>query len=87
MAHERQGDEETAIRFYKANVRDGVGTPFPYERLAIICRRRKDYVSEAEVLQRAVEVFQRVCDEGRTQFMHVLGRFTVRLEKARRMVA
>lgn len=68
-------------------MREGHDAPFPYERLAIIYRRRKDYVSEVAVLQRAIEVLQRACDEGRTQFAHAQAQFTVRLEKARRMVA
>jgi hypothetical protein len=69
------------------HVRDGHDAPFPYERLAIIYRRRHDYVSEVAVLERALEVLQRVCDQGRIYALPQLARFSERLGKARRLLS
>ena len=54
---ERIGEIDKAIDCYEANVADGFTGSHPFDRLAIIFRRRRDTASEIAVLKRAIEVF------------------------------
>jgi hypothetical protein len=58
MALEKSGAEDEAVACYEANVRDRFDGTFPYERLAIIFRRRRDYAREIEVIEAALAVFE-----------------------------
>lgn len=54
---EREGDIDGAIKAYRENTDLRADTPFSYERLYILYRKRKDYESEIEVINLAIEVF------------------------------
>jgi hypothetical protein len=79
---EKQGLVENAIELYEANVRDGFDGNFPYDRLAVIYRRRKQFDREAAVLRRAVQVFEIMKDSPRSDVAPKLAAFRKRLEKA-----
>jgi tetratricopeptide (TPR) repeat protein len=82
---ERLGLIDNAIELYWANVRDGFDGDGPYERLAVIYRRRKDRASEVAVLERAVEVFEDLMDRSpRSDVPIKLAKFRERLYAARR---
>ncbi len=57
-ALEKQGAEDEAIQLYEVNAREGFDGTHPYDRLAIIWRRRKEYDREIAVVERAIAVFQ-----------------------------
>jgi hypothetical protein len=80
---EKQGLVDNAIAFYEANVRDGFDGNFPYDRLAIIYRRRHDAQQEIAVLERAVEVFEGLRASQRLDVEPKLARFRERLAKRR----
>lgn len=84
-ALEREGDVENAIEFYQANVRDGFEGNFPYDRLAVIFRKRGDFTSEIIVLKRAIEVFSGLRDSPRLDIAPKLAHFTTRLVAAERL--
>lgn len=84
-ALEREGDVENAIEFYQANVRDGFEGNFPYDRLAVIFRKRGDFASEIIVLKRAIEIFSGLRDSPRLDIAPKLARFTARLLAAERL--
>ena len=84
-ALEREGHVENAVEFYQANVRDGFEGSFPYDRLAVIFRKRGDLASEIMVLKLAIEVFSRLRDSPRLDIAPKLAHFTTRLLAAERL--
>lgn len=80
---EREGFIDDAIRFYEANLADGFDGNFPYDRLAVIYRRRKALGDEIRVLERAVSVFQSLLlSSPRVDVAPKLAQFQTRLAKA-----
>ena len=55
---ESEGKFEDAIRIYEANIDEGANTLFPYERLAILYKRRKDTRSEQRIIKKAIKKLQ-----------------------------
>ena len=51
---ESEGKFEDAIRIYEANVSEDADTLFPYERLCILYKRRRDEKSEIRILRKAI---------------------------------
>jgi DNA polymerase-3 subunit epsilon len=76
---ERTNRIDEAIQCYQANVRDGFKGSHPYDRLAIIFRRRKDAASEIAVLNRAVDVYSQL--QGDSVLNPKLEKFKKRLER------
>ena len=79
MELEAEGLIDNAIECYEANLRDGFGGNHPYDRLAIIFRRRGDVVREVGVLKRAIEVFEQLQNSRRSDVAAKLERFRQRL--------
>ncbi len=52
---ESEGKFDDAIRVYEANIEEGANTLFPYERLAILYKRKKDFKNEKRVIKRAIK--------------------------------
>jgi tetratricopeptide (TPR) repeat protein len=83
---EREGLIDDAIELYQANVRGGFDGDWPYYRLAVIYRGRKDYASEIAILERAVEVFEALVEMSpRSDVQPKLAKFRERLRKARQL--
>jgi tetratricopeptide (TPR) repeat protein len=55
--NEKNGEVEIAIKKYEKNISEGFVGNHPYDRLAVIYRKTKDYDNELRVLNRAIEVF------------------------------
>jgi hypothetical protein len=55
---EREGKPDDAIRIYEANVDEHCETLYPYERLAILYRRRQDRRNEKRILMKAVGILR-----------------------------
>jgi hypothetical protein len=79
---ESQGLIDNAIECYEANVRDGFDGNHPYDRLAIIHRRRGEVEKELAVLQRAIGVFERLQGSPRSDVAPKLAAFRQRYQKA-----
>ena len=56
---EKEGMVDEAISVYEKSIMPKLPTKHPYERLAILYRKRKDYKNEIRVLETAIEVFMR----------------------------
>ena len=80
---EEKGDIESAISFYEKQVSERFDGSNPYNRLAIIYRRRKQYDKEIEVLEKAIQVFSSLKGSGRPDVSPKLQGFKERLEKAK----
>ena len=79
---EAEGLIDNAIECYKVNVRDGFVGNYPYDRLAVIFRRRGDSAGEIATLTRAVEVFERLQTSPRLDVIPKLEKFKDQLRKA-----
>ena len=55
---ESEGKFEDAIRLYETNVEEGANTLFPYERLAILYKRRRDTGNEQRIIKKAIKKLQ-----------------------------
>lgn len=81
---ERQGLLDNAIEFYESNVADGFDGNFPYDRLAVLFRKRKQFDREVLVLERAIEVFESLrASTRRGDVSPKLEGFRARLKKAK----
>jgi hypothetical protein len=81
---EREGLVDNAVELYLANVQEGFEGNYPYDRLAVIYRRRKDRASEIAVLERAVKVFEAIANSSpRTDVETKLANFRERLRKVK----
>jgi len=79
---ENSGRVDEAVRLYEENVTDNFIGNHPYDRLAIIYRKRKQIDEEIRVLEKAILVFDRLLHEGRGDALPKLAKFKRRLEKA-----
>ena len=52
---ESEGKFEDAIRVYEANIDEGAYTLFPYERLAILYKRKRDMRNEQRIIKKAIK--------------------------------
>jgi len=84
---EKTGKVDEAIKLYEMNINENFEGNHPYDRLAIIYRRRKQYNDEIRVLEKAIEVFDYVVSIGRQDGPPKLQRFKERLIKARKLQA
>ena len=57
-ALEKVGRVDEAVKLYEENIAARFPGSFPYNRLAIIYRKKKDYDNEIRVLERAVDVYE-----------------------------
>lgn len=78
---EAEGLVDNAIECYEANIRDGFDGNHPYDRLALIFRRRHDAGGEIRVLRRAVEVFERLEMSPRSDIAPKLEKFRKGLKR------
>ena len=56
--YEQKGETELAILEYEANLKEGFEGSHPYNRLAIIYRKNKDYDNEIRVLNRSIDIYK-----------------------------
>ncbi|QQK80690.1 hypothetical protein HUG20_12805 [Salicibibacter cibi] len=80
---EKEGYIDNAIEFYEANVQENFEGNFPYERLAIIYRKRKQYQEEVRVLKQAISLFEKLeLNSHRSDVSSKLMKFKERLDRA-----
>jgi tetratricopeptide (TPR) repeat protein len=76
---------DEAIRLYEANVRENFDGSHPYNRLAVIYRKRKQIDDEIRVLERAIWVYENIVLKERDDRELKLAVFKKRLSKARQL--
>lgn len=84
MSCEKSGNIDKAIMYYERNVTNRFEGNRPYDRLAIIYRKRKDYDNEVRVLETAIDVFKNI-NSGRQDVAPKLAKFKMRLSKAKEL--
>lgn len=78
---EKDGRTDEAIALYEQNVAAYFEGSHPYNRLAIIYRKRKDYDNEIRVLRRAVSVYEQWKESDAVKYQ----KFVDRLKKAEQL--
>lgn len=58
MDYESSGAIEDAIRYYEAAVAENFSGTYPYQRLAVLYRRKKQYSDEIRICDCAINMFQ-----------------------------
>jgi len=81
---EKAGEIEKAIEFYEKNIEEKFEGNHPYDRLAIIYRKRKEYQEEIRVLNQAISVFEKEKIKSKRQDVGLkLMKFKERLDKVK----
>lgn len=83
---EKDGFLDNAMELYELNIKGGFGGNHPYDRLAIIYRKRKQYTEEIRVLERGIEVFSELKKiSSRMDIDPKLNKFKERLTRAKEL--
>ncbi len=82
---EKDGQIHKAIKLYERNIRENFEGNHPYDRLAIIYRKRNQIDDEIRVLEKAIWVFENVVHRDRGDRLPKLQKFKKRLERARKL--
>jgi len=82
---EKDEQIDKAIKLYERNVEENFEGNHPYDRLAVIYRKRNQIGEEIRVLQKAIWVFENVVPQERVDRLPKLQKFRKRLEKARKL--
>jgi DNA polymerase III epsilon subunit family exonuclease len=82
-AAEKEGNMDEAVRLYELLIESNFEGNYPYDRLAIIYRKRKDYNNEVRVISHAIWVFENIVSPDRVDRDVKLAKFFERLEKAK----
>lgn len=83
---ESHGEIEKAKELYLQNVNERFEGNHPYDRLAIIYRKERAYDKEIEVLEKAINVFEKKVNKQRADRQPKLERFKKRLEDVKKKV-
>ena len=79
---EKKGELEKAVELYEKNIEEDFEGSHPYDRLAIIYRKRGEYEEEIRVLRKAIFVFENKIHSERADREPKLQKFWERLDKA-----
>ena len=66
---EKKGDIESALKLYEQNVTDEFFGTHPYDRLAMIYRKRKQFDDEIRILKRKISIFEKINQEELHHFL------------------
>jgi len=66
---EKKRDIENAIKLYEQNVADEFFGTHPYDRLAMIYRKRKQFEDEIRILKRKISIFEKINQERLHHFL------------------
>ena len=82
---EKVGKVDQAIILYELNINEHFEGNHPYDCLVIIYKKRKLFDDEVRVLEKAIEVFDKVVSQGRQDGPPKLKRFKEQLKKVRKL--
>ena len=83
---EKLNEIDQSLELYEKNIEENFEGNHPYDRLAIIYRKKKDIFNEIRVLEKAIYVFENIVFSQRGDRLPKLERFKARLEKARKLL-
>ncbi|MDR6225724.1 HIRAN domain-containing protein [Desmospora profundinema] len=84
---EKDGFIDNAIELYELNIKEGFEGNGPYDRLAIIYRKREEYEEEIRVLKKGIEIFSKIEKTSpRSDVSPKLDKFKERLNKAEKFL-
>lgn len=83
---ESKGDIDGAIAMYEQNIAENFEGNYPYDRLAVIYHKRKQYEEEKRVLLHGIYVFDNIVYRGRGDRVSKLNRFKNRLDKLENII-
>lgn len=78
---EKESRIEEAKKLYLKNVEESFDGSHPYDRLAILYRKEKDYKNEIKILEKAIKVYSNNKTSSNSQLL----KFKERLEKAKKL--
>lgn len=84
---EKAGRVDEAVKLYTFNIKNRFNGSFPYDRLATIYRKQKQYDKEIEVLELAINVFTNSVDTLRSDRLTKLEKYKTQLQKAKTRVS
>lgn len=84
---EKAGKIDEAMKLYEQIVEENFLGNHPYDRLAIVYRRRGQFDEEIRVLEKAIWVFENIVHKMRGDRIPKLERFKQRLEKTKHLVS
>lgn len=82
---EKTGRIDEATKLYEKNVKENNEGSHPYDRLAIIYRKRGKIDDEIRILEKAVWVFKNIVYKERCDRLPKLEKFKKRLDKAKKL--
>ena len=84
MEFEKKNEPEKAIKLYEQLLDRNFDGSLPYDRLAILFRKAKNYEAEEITLKKAVSIFSKVAADGRSDGLPKLIKYQKRLETLQR---
>lgn len=85
IAFEKCGDISSAIKLYEYNIQHRFEGNHPYDRLAIIYRKQKQYDKEIFILESAIDVFTHDVPYSRPDRFKKLSNFKESLKKVKEL--
>ena len=83
MEYEKDKNIEKAIEHYEKSINYNFSGSHPYNRLAILYRKNKDYDNEIRVLRKAIEIYEVIEKVAQNESQNIkLDKFRERLDKA-----
>ena len=79
---EKKGETDKAIVLYEKNLKENFEGSHPYNRLAIIYRKRGQIEEEIKVLEKAIYLYENIVYKARVDRLVKLEKFKERLKKA-----
>lgn len=85
MEFEKNSDIENAIKYYELSIENNFEGTYPYDRLTILYRKKKDYCNEIRVIENAIRIFENIQNQGHRDVTTTINKFKDRLEKAKKL--
>lgn len=85
IKYEKDNEINKAIELYEQNIKECFDGNHPYDRLAIIYRKRGQIDDEIRILEKAIYVFENIVYVNRYDRLPKLKKFQERLEKAKKL--
>ena len=85
MQYEKEQEISNAIKYYELCIQSNFEGSHPYNRLAILYRKQKDYNNEIRVIEQAISIFTDIKSKGYREFelTEKINKFQDRLSKAK----
>jgi tetratricopeptide (TPR) repeat protein len=82
---EKKSHVDKAVELYEQNISENFDGNHPYDRLAVIYRKRNQIDDEIRVLEKAVWVFENIVYQKRPDRLPKLNKLKKRLQEARKL--